>query len=339
MKAAVAGASGVAGGELLRLIHRHPQLELGPLAAGTQAGKKVTDVHPELTDLADRLFEPTDPERLAQADVAFLALPVGEAASVVTKLPASMRVVDLGPDYRLTDAEIWRGLYGEPHAGSWPYGLPELPGARQRIAAADRVATPSCYATAVLLALAPLVVAGLAEPSDIVVTILAGASVGGMSAGGRAGATTSSAVVGALRGYRAGGEHGSVPELEQELSALAGVPATVTLVPVLAPIPRGILATSSIRTTESASTADVRDALAAAYRDEPFVRLLARDRWPTTSAVAGSNLALVQVAAGPRAGRVTVMAAIDNLGKGAAGQAIQNANLMLGLPEDAGLTS
>jgi N-acetyl-gamma-glutamyl-phosphate reductase len=339
MKAAVAGASGVAGGELLRLIQRHPQLELGPLAAGTQAGKRVTDVHPSLTDLADRLFEPTDPERLAEADVTFLALPVGEAASVATRLPASMRIVDLGPDYRLTDGEVWRKAYGEPHPGSWPYGLPELPGARQRIAAADRVATPSCYATAVLLALAPLVVAGLAEPSDVVVTILAGASVGGMSAAGPAGGPDSSAVVSALRGYRAGGEHGSVPELEQELSALAGAPATVTLVPVLAPIPRGILATSSIRTTESASTADVRDALAAAYRDEPFVRLLARDRWPTTSAVAGSNLALVQVAAGPRAGRVTVMAALDNLGKGAAGQAVQNANLMLGLPEDAGLTS
>lgn len=339
MKAAVVGASGVAGGELLRLIHRHPQIELGPLAAGTQAGKRVTDVHPELTDLADRLFEPTDPERLARADVAFLALPLGEAAGIATKLPASMRVVDLGPDYRLIDAEVWRGMYDEPHSGSWPYGLPELPGARQRIAAADRVAGAGCYATAVLLALAPLVVAGVAEPSDIVVTILAGTSVAGMSAGGRAGATTPSAVVSALRGYRTGEKHGSIPEIEQELSALAGVPATVSLVPVLAPIPRGILATCSIRTTAGTSAADVRDALAAAYRDEPFVRLLARDRWPTTAAVARSNLALVQVAADPRAGRVVVMTALDNLGKGAAGQAIQNANLMLGLPEDAGLTS
>ena len=174
--AAIAGASGYAGGELLRLIRAHPQLELGALCAGTQAGKAVTDVHPALTDLAGRLFEPTEASRLAEANVVFLALPRGESARVAAELPPAVRIVDLGPDFRLADADVWERTYGGPYAGSWPYGLPELPGARERIAAADRVASPGCYATAVILALAPLLRAGLAEPSDIVVTVASGTS-------------------------------------------------------------------------------------------------------------------------------------------------------------------
>lgn len=334
MTAAVAGASGAVGGELLRLLSAHPQLELGSLAAGTQAGRAVTDLHPELSGLADRVFEPTDPERLAEADVVFLALPRGESARVAARLPESVRVVDLGPDYRLCDGEVWARFYDEPYAGSWLYGLPERAGARARIAAADRVASPSCYATAVVLALAPLLAAGLAEPSDIVITVLAGTSGAGRVAPPE---HLASAVANAIRGYQVGGQHGSVPEIEQELSAL-GAPATVSLTPVLAPIPRGIMATCSIGLTGAASTAELRDALATAYCGEPFVRLLAGDRWPSTAAVARSNLALLQAAADPGAGRAVVMAALDNLGKGAAGQAIQIANLMLSLPEHTGLT-
>jgi N-acetyl-gamma-glutamyl-phosphate reductase len=185
----------------------------------------------------------------------------------------------------------------------------------------------------VILALAPLVAAGLAEPSDIVITVLAGTSGAGRSPNSE---HLASAVANAIRGYQVGGDHGSVPEIEQELSAL-GDPATVSLIPVLAPIPRGIMATCSIRLTGAASTEQLRDALATAYRGEPFVRLLAGDRWPSTAAVARSNLLLLQAAADPRAGRAVVMAALDNLGKGAAGQAIQIANLMLNMPEDTGL--
>jgi N-acetyl-gamma-glutamyl-phosphate reductase len=336
MTAAVAGASGYVGGELLRLICAHPALDVGPLAAATQAGRAVTDVHPELTALADRIFEPTEPARLGEADIVFLALPRGESARVAAELPPPVRIVDLGPDFRLADAVVWERTYGGPYAGSWPYGLPELSGSRERIAGAHRVASPGCYATAVILALAPLLSAGLAEPSDIVVTVASGTSGAGRSAKPE---HLASAVVNALRGYQVGGEHGSIPEVEQALTAVTGRPATVSLTPVLAPMPRGILASCSIRMTEAADTSELRAALSAVYQDEPFVRLLKQGRWPVTGAVIGSNIALLQAAADVRAGRAVVLATLDNLGKGAAGQAIQNANLMLGLPESTGLTT
>jgi N-acetyl-gamma-glutamyl-phosphate reductase len=334
--AAVAGASGYVGGELLRLISAHPHLELGAAAAHTRAGLRITDVHPELADLADRVFEPVDPGRLCEADVVFLALPRGESARLSARLPDSARVIDLGPDFRLADPGAWERIYHESYAGCWPCGLPEFPGARKLIAAADRIAAPSCYATAVILALTPLVAAGLAEPSDIVATVLSGTSSAGRPAKPE---HLASSVVGALRGYQVGGEHGSIPEIEQALAAIGGAPATVSLTPMLAPMPRGILASISIRLTRTATTTELRDALAASYRDEPFVRLMTKGRWPATGAVAYSNLALLQAAADPRAGRAVVLAALDNLGKGGAAQAIQNANLMLGLPERAGLNS
>jgi N-acetyl-gamma-glutamyl-phosphate reductase len=336
MTVAVAGASGSAGGELLRLISAHPMFELGPLAAGSKAGTAVTEVHPHLTELADRVFEPTDSGRLGEADVVFLALPFGESARVAVELAPSVRVVDLGNDFRLADPAVWEEFYGGQHAGSWCYGLPELPGARERIAAVSRVASPGCFATAAILALAPLLTAGLAEPSDIVITAASGTSSVGRS--GRS-ELQASELLGALRAYQVGGEHGTVPEIEQELTAVAGVTARVSFTPLLATMPRGIQAICSIPLTGKTTTARLRDALSMAYRDEPFIRLLQEGRWPSTTAVAGSNLALLQVAADPRAGRAVVMVAIDNLGKGGAGQAIQNANLMLGLPEAAGLTT
>lgn len=340
MTAAVAGASGAVGGELVRLIDRHPVFELGPLTAASQAGRRVAEVHPGLADradVADRVLEPTEASRLAGADVVFLAVPRGDSGRIAAELPPAVRVVDLGPDHRLADPAVWERVYGGPHAGHWPFGLPEIPGARRGIADADRVAVPSCYATGVLLALAPLVLAGLAEPSDIVVTIFAGTSTAGRSAAPASSRDLSGAVASALRGYQTNGEHGSIPEMEQELTALCGARATVCMTPLLAPIPRGILATCAIRTTGAPTLSDLRDALTTTYRDEPFVRLLAAGRWPTTATVAGSNLALLQVSADARSGRATVLVALDNLGKGAAGQAVQDANLMLGLPESAGL--
>ncbi|HXM56916.1 MAG TPA: N-acetyl-gamma-glutamyl-phosphate reductase [Candidatus Dormibacteraeota bacterium] len=334
--AAVAGASGSVGGELLRLICGHPLLELGPLTAEANAGVPVTDVHPDLARLAGRVFEPSDPERLASADLVFLALPVGGSARTVPGLPDSLRVVDVANDFRLADPAAWTRYYGTPHAGTWCYGLPELPGRRSLVTAGNRVASPGCYATASILGLAPLVTAGLAEPSDIVITAALGTSGVGRAGGS---GPRASEVLDALRAYRVGGEHGTVPEVEQELTALAGTPATVSFTPMLAPMPRGILAICSIRLSGGATTGELRAALAAAYTDEPFVRLLPEGRWPSTGAVAGSNAAHLQVASDPRAGRAVVLVAIDNLGKGGAGQALQNANLMLGLPEEAGLTT
>jgi N-acetyl-gamma-glutamyl-phosphate reductase len=335
LTAAVAGASGAVGGELLRLLGEHPHFEFGALAAGTHAGRPVTEAHPELTRLADRSFDRTEPELLASADVVFLALPLGESGPIAEQLPRSVRVVDLGPDYRLADADTWERVYGGHYAGHWPYGLPELPGSRPVIAGADRIASPSCYATAVILALAPLLLAGLVDPSDVVITVLAGAS-----GAGRAGNPEhlASAVAGALRGYQVGGEHGSIPEMEQQLGWLTGATVTLSLTPVLAPIPRGLMACCSVPLAGPGTGRDeLRVVLADAYRDEPFVRVLSGNRWPATAAVAGTNLALVQAVADTRAGRAVVMVALDNLGKGAAGQAIQIANLMLGLPEGTGL--
>jgi N-acetyl-gamma-glutamyl-phosphate reductase len=334
---AVAGASGYAGGELLRLISGHPDLELGTAAAAASAGTPVTGVHPHLPALGDRTFEVLDPARLAAADVVFLALPHQESAAVCAALPPHIPVVDLSASFRLADSAAWSAYYRTPHAGRWCYGLPELPGARDGIRAARRVAAPGCYATAAILALAPLLAAGLADPGDIVIV-----AVSGTSGVGRApsAALLATEVMGAASVYQAGGTHRHTPEIEQALREAAGGPPVVSFTPVLAPMPRGILATCTARLRDPETPSSVlRDALATAYAGEPFVHLLPEGRWPSTAATLGSNGAHLQAAADSHAGRAVVVAALDNLGKGAAGQALQAANLMLGLPETAGLTA
>jgi N-acetyl-gamma-glutamyl-phosphate reductase len=333
VRVAVAGASGYAGGELLRLIDGHPDLELGPVTAGSKAGAAVPEVHPHLPRLSGRVFEPTDPARLAPADLVFLALPHGESVTVAAALPAQTAVVDLSATFRLADPAAWAAYYRSAHAGHWVYGLPELPGAREQIQSARRVAAPGCHATAVILALAPLLAAGVAEPADIVAV-----SASGTSGAGRAPTESllASEVMGAVSGYQVGGVHRHTPEIEQALAGVAGGPVTVSFTPLLVPMPRGILATCTARLDPSAA-ASPREVLAATYAGEPFVRVLPEGRWPTTAATTGANTAQLQAAADTHAGRAVVVAAVDNLVKGAAGQAIQIANLMLGLPETAGL--
>jgi N-acetyl-gamma-glutamyl-phosphate reductase len=336
-RAAVAGASGYAGGELLRLLAAHPDLEIGAVTAGASAGRLVTDVHPHLPQLAGHRFAATTAASLSAADLVFLALPAGESAALAAQLPAPLKIVDLGPDFRLADPAAWARFYQVPHAGLWTCGLPELPGARGQIRAAGRVAAPGCYATAAILALAPLLAAGLAEPADVVIVAASGTSGAGRSARPE---LLGSEVMGSVSAYQAGGLHRHTPEIEQALSAAAGrAPATVSFTPLLAPMPRGILATCTARLARGASAEALREAVARAYAGEPFVRLLPEGRWPATAATAGSNAVHLQVAADAHAGRAVAVAAIDNLGKGAAGQAVQNANLMLGLPETAGLTA
>jgi N-acetyl-gamma-glutamyl-phosphate reductase len=330
----LAGGSGYAGGELLRLLLGHPGLEIGAIGAGSNAGQPVTALHPSLLPLAGRVFSATDPATLAEADLVFLALPHGESAAIVARLPADTKVVDLGADFRLADAAAWATYYGGAHAGTWTYGLPELPGARALIAASTRVANPGCYATSVVLGLAPLLAAGLVRPEDIVVVGASGTSGAGRKAGD---ALLASTVAGAVSAYKAGGVHQHTPEMEQVLSGAAGARVTLSFTPLLAPMPRGILSTCTARLAGGATTSDLRGALAQAYHDEPFVHLIDEGVWPTTKATAGSNAAVLQAAADDHAGRAVVTVAIDNLGKGAAGQALQNANLMLGLPETAGL--
>jgi N-acetyl-gamma-glutamyl-phosphate reductase len=361
VRVAVAGASGYAGGELLRIIAGHPDLEPGPLAAATSAGTPVTDSHPHLAaHFADHNFGPLDPARLSSADLVFLALPHEESAAVSAAIPGGVPVVDLSASFRLGDPRAWSAYYRTPHAGQWCYGLPELPGARQRIAGARRVASPGCYATAAILALAPLLAAGLADPGDIVIVAASGTSGAGRSPSA---ALLATEVIGAMSAYQAGGTHRHTPEIEQALRAAVlargstppplgqapgphgpespgGGEPVVSFTPMLAPMPRGILATCTARLRDpGTATGALREALAAAYDGEPFVRLLPEDRWPATGATNGSNMAHLQAAADPHAGRAVVVAALDNLGKGAAGQAVQAANLMLGLPETAGLSS
>ncbi|HSR87041.1 MAG TPA: N-acetyl-gamma-glutamyl-phosphate reductase [Streptosporangiaceae bacterium] len=340
-RVAVAGASGYAGGELLRLLAGHPHLDIAVVSADSSAGQTIAQLHPHLAavpDLADRVLEPHSADVLAGCDLAFLALPAGQAAISAAQLPGGVKVVDLGPDFRLSDGTAWARHYGGPHPGRWVTGIPELPGARAQIMAASRVAAPGCYATAAILALAPLVAAEVADAGDVVVVAASGTSGAGRSLRTN---MLASEVMGSVSAYAVAGAHRHTPEIEQALAeASAARPIRVSFTPMLAPMPRGILATCTASlTAPHTSTAEVREAIEAAYAGEPFVTLLPAGIWPATASVAGSNGAQLQAAVDARAGRAVVVAAIDNLGKGAAGQAIQDANLMLGLPETAGLTA
>lgn len=326
MTAAVAGASGYAGGELLRLLLAHPDLELGPVCAGSSAGSAVTDLHPQLPQLAGRTFSTTTPELLAQADVVFLALPHGESGALARRLPDGLAVIDLGADHRLAEFRDWDRWYAGAHAGAWTYGLPELPGQRALVADSRRVAGTGCYAAAIALALAPLVRDGAVDADDVVAVAASGTSGAGRSA--KAG-LLGTEVMGDLSPYKVG-SHQHVPEIKQA----TGV-TSLSFTPVLAPMPRGILATVTARPR---SGQDPRKVLEQAYADEPFVHVLPEGRWPHTAATYGSNSVHLQATVDRDSGRVVVVSALDNLGKGAAGQAVQCANLVLGLPETAGLS-
>lgn len=328
VRVAVAGGSGYAGGELLRLLDGHPELELVAVTGHSSAGSPVTSVHPQLRSLAELSFAATTPEALAGADLVFLALPHGESAALAAQLPDDLPIVDLGADHRLTDGEAWQRYYGGTYAGAWTYGLPELAGQRERIAAATRVAATGCYVVATTLALAPLIAAGVASADDVVVVAASGTSGAGRSAKPH---LLGSEVMGDLTGYKVG-RHQHTPEMKQATGA-----RTLSFTPVLAPMPRGILATVTARPTASVTDDDVRSALAAAYPREPFVHLLEPGAWPRTAATYGSNSCHLQATVDTDSGRIVVQSAIDNLGKGAAGQAVQCANLMLGLPETTGL--
>lgn len=327
-RVAVAGASGYAGGELLRLLAGHPDLEVVAVTGHTQAGERLGAVHPHLLSLGDLVLRPTGADALADADLVFLALPHGESAALARTLPAPVKVVDLGADHRLHSAAAWADYYGGPHAGAWTYGLPELPGQRAAIAASGRVANTGCYAVATILALAPLVAAGFADADDVVVVAASGTSGAGRTLKPH---LLGSEVMGAVLPYRVGA-HQHVPEIKQATGA-----TSLSLTPLLAPMPRGILATVTARPLASPTLDELRAALS--YVDEPFVHLLPPGIWPSTGATLGSNAAQLQVTLDRDSGRILVTSAIDNLGKGAAGQAVQCANLMLGLPETAGLST
>jgi len=333
MRAAVAGASGYAGGELLRLLLAHPEFEIGALTAASSAGSRLGAYQPHLAPLADRVIEETTPEVLAGHDVVFLALPHGHSAAVAARLGDETIVVDCGADHRLADPAAWQEFYGGEHAGTWPYGLPELPGRREALRGATRIAVPGCYPTSVLLALFPAYAAGLAEP-EVVVVAASGTSGAGKSLKPH---LLGSEVMGSVSAYGVGGVHRHTPEMEQGLSAVAGRPVRVSFTPTLAPMSRGILATCTAPAAPGLTKEALRSAYEAALKDEPFVRLLPEGVWPATSMTYGANTAALQVTLDERAGRVVAVIAIDNLTKGTAGGAIQSVNLALGLPEELGL--
>ncbi|WP_200962710.1 N-acetyl-gamma-glutamyl-phosphate reductase [Terrabacter sp. Soil810] len=339
IRAAVAGASGYAGGEILRLLLAHPQFEVGAVTAASSAGERLGGVHPHLVPLADRVLEATSLETLSGHDVVFLALPHGHSGALAAQLPDSVVVIDCGADFRLESETAWTSFYDTAYAGSWPYGLPELPGPagtvqRDRLAGKSRIAVPGCYPTGISLALAPGFAAGLLEADDVVVVAASGTSGAGRSLKPH---LLGSEVMGSMSPYGVGGVHRHTPEIEQNLSRAAGESVTVSFTPTLAPMPRGILATCTARLRPGVDPAAVRAAWESAYADEPFVHLLPEGSWPATGSVVGSNHVQLQVAVDERLGRVVVVSAIDNLTKGTAGAAVQCANLALGLEETLGL--
>ena len=333
MKTAVIGASGYAGGELLRLLAIHPHFEVSVVSAHSNAGEQVTAVHPQLQSYAGREFVSVDSINFADIELVFLALPHGESAALIAKLPAHVKIVDLGADYRLEDATQWEKYYGGKHAGSWVYGLPELAaGQREAIKKENKVANPGCYATSISLGIAPAV--AHIDCSDIVVVAASGTTGAGRSAKIN---LIGSEVMGSLTSYKFGGVHQHTPEIEQALSAVAQKAAKISFTPILAPMPRGILATITAKLTTALTTEQAYDLYAKHYSHEFFVDLLPLGQMPKTSAVTGSNKVQIQVAVDEHTQRLVVSVAIDNLGKGAAGQAIQNANLICGLAENSGL--
>ncbi|MDO4919517.1 N-acetyl-gamma-glutamyl-phosphate reductase [Kocuria sp.] len=340
--AAISGATGYAGGEVLRLLCGHPDIEITTVTGHSTAGERLGRLQPHLHALAERTVVETTPENLAGHDVVFLALPHGESAAVAAQLPPQTVVVDAGADHRLSSAAAWERFYGTEHAGSWPYGLPELvvdpAGRKQRDAlrGATRVAVPGCYPTGSLLALAPALAAGLVSPRDIVVVSASGTSGAGKSPKPHLlGAET----MGGMSPYGVGGGHRHTPEIEQGLAAACGEDVTVSFTPTLAPMPRGILTTATAVLRPGVDDARVRAAYELAYADEPFVHVLPQGQWPTTKAVQASNHVALQLAVDPHAGRLVVSTVIDNLTKGTAGAAVQSLNLALGLPETTGLTA
>ncbi|KIF73609.1 N-acetyl-gamma-glutamyl-phosphate reductase [Streptomyces sp. 150FB] len=335
VRAAVAGASGYAGGELLRLLLVHPGVEIGALTGNSNAGQRLGSLQPHLLPLADRVLQETTAEVLGGHDVVFLALPHGQSAAVAEQLGEDVLVVDMGADFRLKDAADWERFYGSAHAGTWPYGLPELPGARAALAGSRRVAVPGCFPTAVSLALFPAYAAGFAEP-EAVITAASGTSGAGKTAKPH---LLGSEVMGSMSPYGVGGTHRHTPEMIQNLSAVAGERVSVSFTPTLAPMSRGILATCSAKAKPGTNTRDLRDAYEKAFADEPFVHLLPEGQWPATASVHGSNAVQLQVIHDASANRIIAISAIDNLAKGTAGGAVQSMNIALGLPEDTGLST
>ncbi len=332
---AVAGASGYAGGEVLRLLLGHPEADIGALTGGSNAGSPLGSLQPHLLPLADRVLEETSPETLAGHDVVVLGLPHGQSGPLAAALGDDTVVIDCGADFRLQDPALWEQFYGGDHAGSWPYGLPELPGQRDLLRGATRIAVPGCYPTISTLSIVPALAAGLVEP-DVVVVAASGTSGAGKAAKPH---LLGSEVMGNASAYGVGGVHRHTPEIIQNLHGVTDGDVRVSFTPTLVPMPRGILATVSAPLAGPLTAEQAHAAYAAAYDGEPFVHVLPPGQWPQTKSVIGSNAVQLQVTVDQGAGRLVAVGVVDNLAKGTGGAAVQCLNLALGLDEGLGLTS
>jgi N-acetyl-gamma-glutamyl-phosphate reductase len=333
MNVGVVGASGYAGGELLRLLSNHPNFKLAYISAGSKAGELITAIHPHLTNFAEQKFESTDMSRINKCELVFIALPHGESAKLISQINQDVKIIDLGADFRLSDENSWDKYYSGNYAGKWVYGLPEIVGATE-IAKQTRVANPGCYATAISLAIAPVI--SFIDASDLVVVAASGTSGAGRSAKVE---LLGSEVMNSLSVYKFGGVHQHTPEIEECLSKFSDSKVKISFTPILAPMPRGILATVTGKLSKPVSIEEIRKTFKEFYRGSAFVSLLPEATMPRTSSVAGTNNVQIQIVIDQHTQRVIVTSVIDNLGKGAAGQAIQNANLICGFNEELGLVN
>ena len=335
IRVAVAGASGYVGGEVLRTLLAHPRVEIGALTASSNAGTPLGLHHPHLVPLAGRILGDTDAATLSGHDVVFLGLPHGASAEIAAQLSGDTLVIDCGADFRLQSSDDWESFYGGDHAGTWPYGLPELPGQRQALAGAKRIAVPGCFPTVSTLTLLPAVLEGLVT-ADITIVATSGTSGAGKSLKPH---LLGSEVMGQASAYGVGGVHRHTPEIEQNFRTVGAKNPIVSFTPVLVPMSRGILATCSAPIAPGVTEQDIRTAYEKTYADEPFVHVLAEGQWPQTKAALGANIVHVQATLDSRAGKLVAIGAMDNLAKGTAGGAIQSMNIALGLPEGSGLTT
>ncbi|MGF3057218.1 N-acetyl-gamma-glutamyl-phosphate reductase [Microbacterium sp. YY-01] len=341
---AVSGASGYAGGEILRLLAAHPQVEIRTVTAHSTAGQPLIQHQPHLRTLSHMTLQETTPQVLSGHDVVFLALPHGQSGQYTDALTDAALVIDAGADHRLQSAQAWDAFYGGVFHEPWSYGVPELTVAgikqRENLRGATRIAAPGCNASTVSLSLAPGVAAGVIEPSDIVSVLAVGPSGAGKAVKTH---LLASEILGTANPYAVGGSHRHIPEIRQALAATNperwgdGSGIRISFTPVIVPMARGILATSTAPIAQGASDDDIVQAWHDAYADERFVHVLPPGQFPRTADVVGANTALMGVAIDRAAQRVTVVAAVDNLVKGTAGAAIQSMNLALGLDEDLAL--
>ena len=333
MDTVVIGASGYAGGQLLRLIHAHPKLKFKSAIAHSKANTSIVAEHPFLVGKYDQNFEEFSAEKIAETDFVFIALPHGESAGLISQLKPGTKIVDLGADFRLKDSGKWAKYYSGEHAGSWTYGLPEVENNVENISKSSKVANPGCYATAIALAFAPLIKHDLIDQKYMTVVAASGTTGAGKKP---AQSLLASEVMGSLSNYKLNGTHQHIPEIEQALSPMSGFELSLSFNPILAPMPRGILANCISLLKKPMTISEVSKLFSEYYKNQPFVQIQQGTSLQTSSVIDTNNCTL-QISIDDNTNQITVVSVLDNLIKGASGQAIQNMNLMCGWDQTLGL--